>query len=65
MVRGAYLHFPFCKRKCLYCDFAVTAVGSSPQQSMFERYHQAIINVNLQTPFLIIGVIPKTKPKVA
>ncbi|KAL6770625.1 HEMN1 [Auxenochlorella protothecoides x Auxenochlorella symbiontica] len=24
---GAYVHLPFCKRKCLYCDFPVIALG--------------------------------------
>lgn len=27
---SAYLHLPFCKRKCLYCDFPVTALGRDP-----------------------------------
>ena len=27
--RSAYIHLPFCKKKCLYCDFPVIAVGQS------------------------------------
>ena len=25
--RSAYVHLPFCRRKCFYCDFPVVALG--------------------------------------
>ncbi|PRW32956.1 activating signal cointegrator 1 complex subunit 3 isoform B [Chlorella sorokiniana] len=30
---AAYVHLPFCKRKCSYCDFPVIAVGRDQAQS--------------------------------
>ena len=34
---AAYVHLPFCKRKCFYCDFPVEAVGANPSGRERER----------------------------
>ena len=37
--RSAYVHIPFCRRRCHYCDFNVYAVPVIPQ----EAYTDAIV----------------------
>jgi oxygen-independent coproporphyrinogen-3 oxidase len=29
-IQGAYLHIPFCRRRCYYCDFPISVVGDRP-----------------------------------
>ena len=37
---GIYIHIPFCKKKCKYCDF----ISFSSSCENIDRYFKAIIN---------------------
>jgi oxygen-independent coproporphyrinogen-3 oxidase len=49
MAAGVYLHIPFCKSRCSYCDFATDVYRSS---DAVERYVKAICSeIEASTPF--------------
>lgn len=37
---GIYIHIPFCKQKCFYCDFASTA--KKVDETLYEQYINAL-----------------------
>ena len=39
MVKGLYVHIPFCKTRCHYCNFVTTA---EPSQDLRERFFEAL-----------------------
>ena len=36
---GVYIHIPFCKQKCYYCDF----ISYANKEQYFDKYVQALI----------------------
>ncbi|MDR7994317.1 radical SAM family heme chaperone HemW [Thermosynechococcus sp. TG252] len=52
MTRAAYIHLPFCRRRCFYCDFPITVVGDSPTlaESLIQEYVAALCQEIAHTP---------------
>ena len=40
---AAYIHIPFCRRRCYYCDFPISVVGEGSVSTMVEEYIAALI----------------------
>lgn len=52
--KSLYLHIPFCKRRCFYCDFAITTGG--------ENLKQQYVDVLCQEIALTVAEIPPIEP---
>ncbi|WP_298617436.1 radical SAM family heme chaperone HemW [uncultured Thermosynechococcus sp.] len=52
MTTAAYIHLPFCRRRCFYCDFPITVMGNSPTlaASLIQEYVAALCQEIAQTP---------------
>ena len=49
-IRNIYIHLPFCKKKCSFCDFSVYAIGNSSNhhvnnhtQTLYKNYIETLI----------------------
>ncbi len=40
---AAYIHIPFCRRRCYYCDFPISVVGEGSASTMVEEYIAGVI----------------------
>ncbi|MEM9948020.1 MAG: radical SAM family heme chaperone HemW [Cyanobacteria bacterium P01_D01_bin.36] len=53
MTRSAYVHIPFCRRRCFYCDFAISVVGDRKRgdtSPTMARYIDTLIREIQATP---------------
>ena len=41
-VRHVYVHVPFCRAKCDYCDFASLPVGDAPDGGLLDRFVEGV-----------------------
>ena len=51
--RSAYIHIPFCRRRCYYCDFAISVVGDRKRgdnSGTIQRYIETLIREIAATP---------------
>lgn len=53
IVRSAYIHIPFCRRRCYYCDFPVSVVGDNTygdRSGAIARYVEVLCREIAATP---------------
>ncbi|NER24088.1 MAG: coproporphyrinogen III oxidase [Symploca sp. SIO1C2] len=53
--RSAYIHIPFCRRRCFYCDFPISVVGDQATGStsgMIKQYVEVLSQEITTTPAL-------------
>ena len=43
---GIYVHIPYCRRRCRYCDFAIVPIGSSDNENSNDRRSQGFVQID-------------------
>lgn len=54
--KSAYIHIPFCRRRCFYCDFAISVVGATKRgetSPTINQYVETLIQEIQATPQII------------
>lgn len=50
--RSAYVHVPFCRRRCPYCDFAVVTPDEMPKRRSIDEYVAALLReIGMEPPW--------------
>ncbi|HMW40598.1 MAG TPA: coproporphyrinogen III oxidase, partial [Saprospiraceae bacterium] len=53
---GIYIHIPYCKRKCTYCNFHFSTQFNT-LKALLEALHTEIMNRALEIPDILVDTI--------